>query len=197
MPGQPPHPDLTRAVLRELGPRLRAARLGRDLTLGALADLTGISPSTLSRLEAGKRAPNLELLLPVTRALRISLDDLMMWRAPDPRTRSPMRRVRHLTVEYLSPENAPVQTFRMTLAPSGEPIRTRSHDGYEWIHVLRGRAQVVLGDRHLVVEAGQTVEFDTRTPHGAAALDGEPVEAISMFNPTGEPIHLPTVNNQA
>ncbi|OLT16967.1 hypothetical protein BJF78_13570 [Pseudonocardia sp. CNS-139] len=193
MPDQRREPDLTRAVLRELGPRLRAARHRRDLTLDTLAGLTGISASTLSRLEAGKRAPNLELLLPVARALRISLDDLMMWRAPDPRTRTPVERAGRLTVEYLSPVTAPVQTFRMTLAPGGEPIRTRSHAGYEWVHVLRGRARVVLGDRELVAEAGQTVEFDARTPHGAAALDGEPAEAISMFNPTGERIRLPGI----
>jgi len=184
-------PDLTQAVLREVGPRLRAARLKRDLTLEALSDTTGISPSTLSRLESGKRAPNLELLIPVTRALRLSLDDLLMWTAPDPRIRSRTRRFGNLTVEYLSPESAPVQTFKMTLTPTDEPIQTRSHDGYEWCYVLRGRARVVLGDRDLIIEAGQAAEFDTRLPHGVAALGREPVEILAIFNRSGERIHLP------
>ena len=184
-------PDLTRAVLREVGPRLRAARLKRDLTLEALAEATGISPSTLSRLEAGKRAPNLELLLPVTRVLRLSLDDLLMWTAPGPRVRPRTRRFGNLTVEYLSPDGAPVQTFKMTFTPSDEPIRTRSHDGYEWCYVLRGRARVVLGDRELVLEAGQAAEFDTRLPHGVAALGREPLEILAIFNRSGERLHLP------
>ena len=184
-------PDLTQAVLREVGPRQRAARLQRDLTLEALSDTTGISPSTLSRLESGKRAPNLELLIPVTRALRLSLDDLLMWTAPDPRIRSRTQRFGNLTVEYLSPESAPVQTFKMTLTPTNEPIQTRSHDGYEWCYVLRGRARVILGDRELVIEAGQAAEFDTRLPHGVAALGSEPVEILSIFNRSGERIHLP------
>lgn len=89
---QQPPPDLTQAVLREVGPRLRTARLKRSLTLEALAEITGISASTLSRMEAGKRAPNLELLIPVTRALRISLDDLLMRNAPDPRVQARTRR---------------------------------------------------------------------------------------------------------
>ena len=59
--------DVSRAVLSEVGPRLRAARLRRSMTLDALAVATGVSASTLSRLESGKRAPNLELLIPVTR----------------------------------------------------------------------------------------------------------------------------------
>ena len=100
----------------------------RDLTLEALAEATGISPSTLSRLEAGKRAPNLELLLPVTRVLRLSLDDLLMWTAPDPRGRARNRRFGNLMVEYLSPDGAPVQTFKMTLTPSDEPIQFRVQD---------------------------------------------------------------------
>ncbi|WP_432970296.1 helix-turn-helix domain-containing protein [Dactylosporangium sp. CA-233914] len=192
----PPGPGLTQAVLREVGPRLRAARLKRDLTLDRLSKLTGISASTLSRLEAGKRAPNLELLLPITRALRIGLDDLMMWSAPDPRVQPRMRRYGNLTVEYLSPENAPVVTLKMTLLPGDEPLQTRSHDGYEWCYVLRGRARVVLGDRDLVVEAGQAAEFDTRIPHAVAALGG-PLEVLTIFSRSGERIHLPSFTPRA
>lgn len=193
---QQPPPDLTQTVLREVGPRLRAARLKRSLTLEALAELTGISASTLSRMEAGKRAPNLELLIPVTRALRISLDDLLMWNAPDPRVQARTRRFGNLTVEYLSPETAPVQTFKMTFTPTPGPIQTRSHDGYEWIYVLRGKARVILGDRDLVVEAGQAAEFDTRIPHGVAALGNEPLEVLAIFNRSGERIHLPGISDR-
>lgn len=53
------------------------------VTLTALAKATGISKSTLSRLMAGQqRRPGLELLLPNTRALRISLDDVIHDVAP-------------------------------------------------------------------------------------------------------------------
>ncbi len=184
-------PDLTRVVLREVGPRLRAARLKRNLTLEALAQTTGISSSTLSRLEAGKRAPNLELLIPVTRALRISLDDLLMWNAPDPRVHARTQRFGNVTVEYLSPETAPVLTLKMTVAPSSGPVQTRSHDGSGWVYVLRGTARVILGGRDLVVEAGQSAEFDARIPHGVAALGNEPLEVLAIFNRTGSRVQLP------
>jgi len=197
MQNQQRKPDLTQAVLREVGPRLRAARLKQDLTLESLAKITGISASTLSRLEAGKRAPNLELLLPVARVLRISLDDLMMWKSRDPRVQSRTQLFEGLTVEYLSPESAPVQAMRMTLAPSTKPVRTRAHDGYEWFYVLRGRARLVVGDRDVIVEANQAAEFDTRLPHAVAALGGEPVEMLTMFDRNGERTHLPGIRPQA
>lgn len=52
------------AVLAEIGPRLKWARTQRDMTLTEFAAATGISKSTLSRLESGQRKPSLELLLP-------------------------------------------------------------------------------------------------------------------------------------
>ena len=55
-------------VLTTVGPRLRALRQQHDLTLAQLSLLTGISLSTLSRLESGQRRPTLELLLPLARA---------------------------------------------------------------------------------------------------------------------------------
>ena len=68
-------------VLVEVGPRLRRVRTQRDVTLTELAAATGISKSTLSRLESGQRKPSLELLLPIAQAHRIPLDELVG--APD------------------------------------------------------------------------------------------------------------------
>src|SRR5258708_31668727 len=64
-------------VLTAVGPRLRALRQQHDTTLAALSRATGISVSTLSRLESGQRRPNLELLLPLARAYGVPLDDLV------------------------------------------------------------------------------------------------------------------------
>ena len=68
-------------VLAEVGPRLRRLRLRRELTLTAVAATTGISKSTLSRLEGGQRKPSLELLLPLADAYQVPLDELVG--APD------------------------------------------------------------------------------------------------------------------
>ena len=64
-------------VLDAVGPRLRALRRQRETTLAAVAEATGISVSTLSRLESGQRRPTLELLLPLARAYGVQLDDLV------------------------------------------------------------------------------------------------------------------------
>lgn len=64
-------------LLDSIGPRLRALRHDRGLTLETLAKDTGVSVSTLSRLESGLRRPTLDLLIPLARAHRVALDQLV------------------------------------------------------------------------------------------------------------------------
>ena len=90
-------------ALDQVGPRLKRIRTERGVTLTDLADATGISKSTLSRLENGQRRPSLELLLPLAQAHRVPLDDLVG--APevgDPRIRLKPRRVNGRTVVPLT-----------------------------------------------------------------------------------------------
>ncbi|MGY1838705.1 MULTISPECIES: helix-turn-helix domain-containing protein [unclassified Modestobacter] len=68
---------LPQEVLDAVGPRLRALRQRRQVTLTQLSAATGISVSTLSRLESGGRRPTLELLLPMARVHQVTLDELV------------------------------------------------------------------------------------------------------------------------
>ena len=84
------------AVLAEVGHRLRALRQRRGTTLAQLAEITGISVSTLSRLESGGRKPTLELLLPLARAHQVPLDELVGAPATgDPRVHPARSSARH------------------------------------------------------------------------------------------------------
>ena len=69
-----PHID---AAISQIGARLKRIRTQRNVTLTALSESTGISKSTLSRLEAGERRPSLELLLPIALAHQVPLDQLV------------------------------------------------------------------------------------------------------------------------
>ena len=75
----PPDPatDAISTALDQVGSRLRQIRGHREITLIELAERTGISKSTLSRLENGQRRPTLELLLLLAQAYRVPLDDLV------------------------------------------------------------------------------------------------------------------------
>lgn len=177
------------ASLEQLGPRLRAARHDRGWTLDDLAGRAGMSPSTLSRLESGRRQASLELLLPLTRQLGIRIDDLLPPAPGDPRVRRAVQRRDGMVIAPLTLDSAPVQTFKITYPPAPEAPDLRTHDGYEWLYVLSGRIRLALADHVHVIERGEAAEFDTRVPHSISATDEGPAEVLSIFSAAGERMH--------
>ena len=181
------------AVLATVGPRLRELRRRAGMTLSQLAGTTGISVSTLSRLESGRRRPTLELLLPLAQAHQVPLDELVG--APpvgDPRI-DPEPFTRHgVTFTPLTRHAGSLQAYKQTM-PAGTGtgrLELQVHEGYEWLYVLAGRLRLVLGDRDLVLHPGEAAEFDTRVPHAFGNAGDTPVEFLTLFGPQGERMHV-------
>ena len=179
------------ATLTAVGPRLRELRRQRDTTLAALAETTGISVSTLSRLESGRRRPTLELLLPLARAYGVQLDDLVGGPVTgDPRVHlRPVRR-HDMTLIPLTRRPGGVQAYKLIIPVRRSGPEPKVHEGYEWLYVLDGRLRLVLGDQDLVLRPGEAAEFDTRIPHWFGSLGDAPVEVLSLFGSQGERAHL-------
>jgi transcriptional regulator with XRE-family HTH domain len=180
-------------VLSAVGPRLRALRLKRDITLADLSAATGISVSTLSRLESGGRRPTLELLLPLARAHGVPLDELV----GAPQTGDPRIHLRPIvrngrTMVPLTRRAGGLQAYKFVI-PAGKAPQDpepKSHEGYEWLYVLNGRLRFILGDADLVLVPGEAAEFDTRVPHWFGALGTEAAEFLCLFGRQGERAHL-------
>jgi transcriptional regulator with XRE-family HTH domain len=180
------------SVLDAVGPRLRALRTERDTTLADLSTATGISVSTLSRLEAGQRKPTLELLLPLARAYGVQIDELVG--APptgDPRIH--MKPVTHhgMTMIPLTRRPGGLQAYKMIIPGNirREPD-PQTHEGYEWLYVLDGKLRLILGEQDMILSSGEAVEFDTRVPHWFSAAGDDAVELLSLFGRQGERAHL-------
>jgi transcriptional regulator with XRE-family HTH domain len=144
------------AALDQVGPRLKGLRAHRQMTLTGVAQTTGISKSTLSRLETGGRRPTLELLLALSHAYRVPLDDLVA--APeegDPRLQLKPGRVKGRIVIPLTRQPDGMQAWKIIIPTSKVTPEPRAHDGYEWIYVLSGHMRLVLGDRDWVLGPGE------------------------------------------
>jgi transcriptional regulator with XRE-family HTH domain len=179
------------SVLDQVGPRLKRLRSQRGVTLTALSEVTGISKSTLSRLETGQRRPSLELLLPLAQAYRVALDDLVG--APevgDPRIRLKPRRVNGRTVLPLTRQPGGVQAWKIIIPKTQSKPNPRVHEGYEWLYVLSGRMRLILGDQDLVLGVGEAAEFDTKLPHWFGSTGEGAAEVLSLFGRPGERMHV-------
>ncbi|MFI6867510.1 helix-turn-helix domain-containing protein [Nocardia sp. NPDC050406] len=184
------HPSLA-AVQAKVGPRLKQLRTRRAMTLTALAAETGISKSTLSRLEVGQRKPSLELLLPIAHALDVGLDEIVgSTRVADPRVQSTARRVGSRTVLPLTKRPGPQHAYKMVIPAEDTEPDPKVHEGHEWLYVLSGRLRLILGEHDLVLGPGEAAEFDTRQPHWFGSAGAGPVEILSIFGGQGERIHL-------
>lgn len=182
--------DQERDELERLGPRLREERRKRGWTLETLAERSGMSTSTLSRLESGKRQASLELLLPLTRQLGIGVDDLLASPARDPRVRRAAIRRGGMVIAPLTREESEVRAYKITYEAGVPEPALRTHEGHEWIYVLSGRLRLAVGEMQVVLVPGEAAEFDTRTPHRMLAEGARPAEVISLFNSSGERMHV-------
>ena len=177
----------------EVGRRLKQLRQQRRITLTALAGTTGISKSTLSRLETGQRRPTLELLLALSKAYRVPLDDLVA--APevgDPRIRLKAGRVKGRIVIPLTRQPEGTQAWKIIIPASKTRPEPRAHDGHEWIYVLSGRMRLLLGDKDWVLGPGEVAEFDTQVPHWFGSTGDSPAEILSIFSRPGERMNVRT-----
>jgi transcriptional regulator with XRE-family HTH domain len=186
MVDQPPGPD----VLAEVGPRLRRLRERRSLTLTAVADQTGISKSTLSRLESGQRKPSLELLVPLGDVYRLGLDELVGTPAVgDPRVRTKPRLRNGRTVYPLAQQPGGMAVWKVIIPPERER-RLRIHAGFEWLYVLSGEMRLILGEHDIKLQPGEAAEFDTSLPHWFGPSGDEPVEILSVHGSRGQRMHV-------
>ena len=181
------------ATLDQVGARLKRLRTQRRLTLTGVAKATGISKSTLSRLETGQRRPTLELLLVLSHAYRVPLDHLVA--APeegDPRIQLKPGHVKGRTVIPLTRQPDGMQAWKIVIPTSKVTPEPRAHDGYEWIYVLSGQMRFVLGDQDWVLGPGEVASFDTKVPHWFGSTGDEPAEILSIFGRPGEQMTVRT-----
>jgi transcriptional regulator with XRE-family HTH domain len=175
------------AALDQVGARLKRLRTQRRMTLTGVAEATGISKSTMSRLVTGQRRPTLELLLALSHVYRVPLDYLVA--APeegDPRIQLKPGRVKGRTVIPLTRQPDGMQAWKIVIPTSKVTPEPRAHDGYEWIYVLSGHMRFVLGDKDWVLGPGEVASFDTKVPHWFGSTGDEPAEILSIFGRPGE-----------
>ena len=170
--------------------RLRSLRTTLGLSLDDLAARTNLSPSTISRIETGKRTISLDVLLPLATGLQVGLDVLLDVSGDDDVVIRPTpSRVEGRTTWALSRPDSSTVAVKTRVEPTAARPQQRVHPGHDWLFVLSGRLLLLLGDREITVEAGEAAEFATMTPHAFVAVD-EPTELLMIFDRDGQHAHV-------
>lgn len=169
--------------------RLRSLRTTLGLSLDDLAARTNLSPSTISRVETGKRTISLDVLLPLAAGLQVGLDALLDVSTDDDVVIRPTpSRMEGRTTWMLSRPGVSTVAVKMRIEPTRTRVQQRVHPGHDWLFVLSGRIRLSLGERDITVETGEAAEFATMTPHAFAAI-GRPAELLMIFDRDGHHAH--------
>ncbi|MBQ0995190.1 helix-turn-helix domain-containing protein [Streptomyces nigra] len=171
------------AALPAVAPQLRALRRQAALTLESAARAAGLSPAHLSRLETGQRQPSLPMLLALARVYGTTVGELLGERVPD---RDAVVRAADMeptaaggwTYWQAGVSGRAMQALRVHVPYGSQGDIVRVHPGEEWLHVLKGRLRLRLGDTIHRLAPGDSAHFDSLTPHRIAAEDDGGVELL-------------------
>lgn len=170
--------------------RLRSLRTTLGYSLDELARRTNLSASTISRVETGKRALGLDVLVPLAHALQVSLDVLFEMPGNDDVIIRPVPHSTGARTTWpLSRPDGRTLAMKVRLEPSTSRPDQRVHPGHDWFVVTEGRVRLWLGDRQIDIDTGEAAEFTTMTPHAMSALN-EPAELIMIFDREGQRAHV-------
>lgn len=166
-----------------VAPHLRALRRRASLTLEAAARAAGLSPAHLSRLETGQRQPSLPMLLALARIYGTTVSELLGETAAD---RDAVVRAADMeptaaggwTYWQAGAPGRGMQALRVHVPYGSQGDIVRVHPGEEWLHVLKGRLLLRLGDTAHRLGPGDSAHFDSLTPHRIAARDPDGVELL-------------------
>lgn len=172
----------------EAGPRLRAARVARGLTLAAVAEQAGISKGFLSLAERGLTRVSVPNLLAVCAALDISIGSLFAYPESTVVGRGSRLQMGGIGIdEYLlTPADQPhLQVMRTRLRPgggSGGAYRLDSDTVFAL--VLSGSLQITVDGELRTLTGGESTTYSARSLHEwANPSDVDSAEVIFVFAP--------------
>ncbi len=179
---------------RSLGNQIRTVRKTVGMTVEALATAARISPSLVSQVERGLASPSITTLRRVAKCLGIPVASLFVTQVSGPTAspsltdppcvvrrserkglRLPRSRVRY---ELLTPNlNRQIEFLWIEYEPGSadrpEPV---GHPGEENVLCLKGTISIVIDGQWIVLEAGDSISFDSARPH--QVLNSSPEQAI-------------------
>jgi transcriptional regulator with XRE-family HTH domain len=175
-----------------VGERLRELRQQKNFSVRALAALSGLAINTLSMIENGKTSPSVSTLQILARTLEVPIASFFEREAIAKKIvhgrsqRRPVVTVDTTRLEHLGKDLAgnAVQPFVVTLEPgSGSGQNMIVHTGHEFVYCLNGQVLYSIEEERYLLEAGDSIVFESHLPHRWKNTGGQPAQIILVLIP--------------
>jgi transcriptional regulator with XRE-family HTH domain/transposase-like protein len=153
------------------GQRFRRLRTRRGLSLAQVARATGVSVGFLSALERGQMRSSIATLRRIARFYGTNILSLFATAGDHPRLVRPnQRKILETTpdvrMELLAWGQTVMEPHLFRIKPGGGSGESYSHEGEEFLHVLRGNFEIWLDAKeHYLLKPGDSLYFESSTPH--------------------------------
>ena len=182
-----------------IGGKIRNIRESRNLTIDEVAERSGVSKDQIERIENDIEIPSLAPLIKIARVLGVRLGTFLddqtelgpvISRSKDVKDRNAIRftndsRIARKHMEYysLSQDKAGrhMEPFLIDIDPSGKTdFLLSTHEGEEFIYVLKGTVEVIYGKKEYILEAGDSIYYDSIVAHHVHASDDAPARILGV-----------------
>ena len=195
--------------IKEIAGRIKELREIENLTVSDMAQKTGVSEAEYLACENGESDLHFAFIYRCANAFNVDVTDIIEGYSPKLRSYTVTRRGEGQRIEkahgmtYYNLASA----FRNRIAEplyvksvydpeaQNRPIECTTHSGQECDLVISGHLKVQVGEHAEILGPGDSIYFDSNTPHGMIAVEGEDCTFYAIvLNPTGEPI--PELTNE-
>ena len=179
-----------------IGAKIKKLRLAKKLTLQAVARETGFSPALISQIENNNVSPPIATLSKIARFFDVKISHFFAEEEEERRyeiVRADERRLMPRVIsragtsqgysyESLSwrKQNKKMEPFLLSVTEKASEENTYSHDGEEFLFIMKGKAELLLEDERFELEAGDCVYFDSNLRHRLLSRDATEVQVLAV-----------------
>jgi transcriptional regulator with XRE-family HTH domain len=180
-------------AIRDIAKRLQGLRDALDLTTGEIARQCGISLEEYEKAESGEHDISISMVQTIAKQYSIPLEALLFGEDPKVNAYFVTRSGKGISIErtkaykYQSLAagfiNRKADPFLVTVAPKDPqtPLTYNSHEGQEFDLILKGRMRLVINEKEVILEQGDSIYFDSKLPHAMETLDGETTQFLAVI----------------
>jgi quercetin dioxygenase-like cupin family protein len=169
-----------------VGKKIKQERLKKKLSLDRVANETGFSIDYLKKVESGKKIPPVGALLQIARALEIDSGFFLKEQESNLRNRikAYTKRTENYAYTTLTPgaENKHLKAFKVSIDPMADHKGVGyQHEGEEFVYVLTGKIEVIVGDHVNTLDAGESLHFNSGIRHKLRNVGDEKAELVVVI----------------
>ena len=178
----------------QIAMRIADLREASDYSVEEMAHACGIPEAEYESYEGGRSDIPISFLLKLNEVFHVDMTELLTGEAPRLNVLSVTRKgkgqetkredqyiYKNLAYNFL---HRKIEPLYVTIEPEeNKELVPNSHDGQEFDYILKGAMRIVVGDHDIVLNEGDSIYYDSRTPHAMQAHGGETVHFLAMVIP--------------